>query len=548
MKIKLLLIFLLGCTCFSSLHAQIKYKYLVLLKDKINSPYSVNNPLSYLSQKAIDRRFKQGIKITTNDLPPNPAYIDAIKQTGATVIYKSRWMNAVLVEATETQKNTILSLNSVKSIEFNRPLKQARARTNKDKFTFETVETLNYGDATAQIQLLGADVMHNQGFHGEGILVALLDDGYLNVNTSTCLQHLVQQNKILKVYDFVDNDNSVYEQGGHGTSVLSTMAGFIENQIIGPAFGASFALFRTEDNSSETPLEEANWLFAAEMADSVGADIISSSLGYSTFDNSADDYTPSMMDGKTALSTRAADFAAATGMVVVVSAGNSGDDPSWQIITAPADADSVLAIGAVSRSGVYAFFSSIGNSADGRIKPDVVAVGSGTALCNTSGTTSTSNGTSFSAPLVAGLVAGFWQAFPYLTAQEVIQCIRKSGHQFASPTIQLGYGYANFSRASTAAQSEYSLTAIEPSHDIVSVSILPSNKLEITLKFSNQLINNNLRIGFIEQSSNQIIYQDTFILNTNETTKVISLSTLNPDILLRIEDLTQKKTLKIMRW
>ncbi len=532
----------------SDAFSQTKYKYLVLFNDKNNSPYSVNSPLDFLSQKAIDRRFKQGITIKPTDFPPNPAYISSIQQTGATVIYKSRWMNAALVEASETQKNTILGLPSVKGIEFNRPLKQVRQQSVKDKFAIENTESLNYGDATAQIQLLGADAMHNLGFHGEGMLVALLDDGFLNVNTSACLQHLVQQNKIVKVYDFVDNDNTVYTQGGHGTAVLSTMAGYIENQMISPAFGVSVALFRTEDISSETPLEEANWLFAAEMADSLGADIISSSLGYSTFDNSVDNYTPSMMDGKTALSTRAADLAAATGMVVVISAGNSGNDLSWQIITAPADADSVLAIGAVTRTGEYASFSSIGNSADGRIKPDVVAVGSGTALCNTSGFASTSNGTSFSAPLVAGLVAGFWQANPYLTAQEVTRAIRKSGHQFSSPTIQLGYGYANFSRANTAVLNDFPLTAIEPNADLVSVMVQPSNKANVILKFSNTVINNSLRVSFIDQSTQQIVYQDTFTLLVNQVTKTLSLNTLLPTILLRIEDLTQKKTLKIMRW
>lgn len=544
-KMRLFLLFyIFSVTCF----AQTKYKYLVLLKDKNNSPFSINSPLVYLSQKAIDRRFKQGISIKTSDLPPNPAYISSIQQTGATVIYKSRWMNAVLVEATETQKNTILALPSVKGIEFNRPLKQARQQSVKDKFAVENSESLNYGDATAQIQLLGADVMHNQGFHGEGMLVALLDDGFLNVNTSACLQHLVQQNKIVKVYDFVDNDNTVYSQGGHGTAVLSTMAGYIDNQMISPAFGASVALFRTEDNASETPLEEANWLFAAEMADSLGADIISSSLGYSIFDNSADNYTPAMMNGNTALSTRAADLATERGIVVVISAGNSGNDSSWQIITAPSDADSVLAIGAVTRAGNYASFSSRGNSADGRVKPDVVAVGSNTALCNTSGFASTSNGTSFSAPLVAGLAAGFWQANPYLTAQEVTTAIRRSGHQFSSPTIQLGYGYANFSRANAFAQTELSVSAIQPTTDLVSITILPSDKADVELKFNNSLINNNLRVSFIEQNTKQILYQDTFVLTTNQTTKTISANTITPNILLRIEDLTQKKTLKIMRW
>jgi hypothetical protein len=178
--------------------------------------------------------------------------------------------------------------------------------------------------------------------------------------------------------------------------------------------------------------------------------------------------------------------------------------------------------------------------------PDVVAVGSGTALCNISGSASTSYGTSFSAPLVAGLVAGFWQANPHLTAQEVTYCIRKSGHQFTTPDILLGYGYANFSRANTIAQNELSISAIEPNADLVSIKILPSNKANVEIRFSNSLINNNLRIVFIQQITQQIIYQDTFTLTANQTGKTISFDMLSPDILLRIEDLTQKKTLKIM--
>lgn len=538
---------LLSLLLFGNVSAQTKYKYLLILKDKSNSPFSINSPLVYLSQKAIDRRFKQGIPINISDLPPNPNYILAVKQTGATVIYRSRWMNALLIEATEIQKNAILNLSFVKNIEFNRPLKQARKQAVSDKFAIENTRSLNYGDALAQIQLLGADAMHNLGYHGEGILVALLDDGFLNANTSACLSHLVSNNRIVKVYDFVDNDHSVYSQGGHGTAVLSTMSGYIVNQMISPAFNASVALFRTEDTPTETLLEEANWLFAAEMADSLGADIISSSLGYSTFDNPADNYSPAMMDGKTSLSTRAADLATERGMVVVISAGNAGNS-SWGIITAPADADSVLAVGAVDRAGAYAFFSSRGNSADGRIKPDVVAVGSYTALCNTAGNVSTNSGTSFSAPLVAGLIAGFWQAFPYLTAQEVTKSIRKSGHQFLNPSIHLGFGYANFTRASSVVLNEYPITSIQPNLDLVSVSISPANKSEITFKFSNTLINNSLRISFINQATNQILFQETAILTNSTSSKMVLFDILNPDILLRIEDLSQKKTLKIIRW
>lgn len=546
---KKILLWVLSMMCFSALesHSQTRYKYLVLFKDKISSPFSTTQPLDFLSQRAIDRRFKQGITIKESDLPPNPSYISLVQQTGATIIYKTRWMNGVLIEATETQKNTILGLSCVKGIEFNRALKQVRIRNTFDKFKIEKTADLNYGDATAQIQMLGVNVMHNRGYHAENQLIAVLDDGFYNVNNSACLQHLFTNNRVLKVCDFVDNDNTVYTQGGHGTAVLSTIAGYLDSQMIAPAYEASFALFRTEDGATETRLEEANWLFAAEMADSLGADVINTSLGYSTFDDPSENYTTAQMDGKTALCTRAADLAAERGIVVVISAGNSGNS-SWGIITAPADADSVLAVGAVSRSGLYASFSSRGNTADGRIKPDVVAVGSGTALCNTAGFASTSNGTSFSAPLISGMVAGFWQANPHLTANEVLTCIRKSGHQFSSPTIQLGFGKGNFERADSVAKAEFSLSSISPDNQLVSVEILPSNKSEIKLKFSNSLINNQLRINLINQTSKQIVFQETSVLTHNALSKVISTNELTPDLLLRIEDLTQKKTLKIFRW
>lgn len=530
------------------IHAQVAapaYKYLVVFKDKLNTPYSTDNPLAYLSPKAIERRFLQGIKIQAKDFPPNPNYIQGIKTLGAKVIYQSRWMNAALVEATEIQKNQILALDYVSGIEFGKPLKQARLAKTKNKFD---INTLDYGDALAQIRLLGADSMHVDGFHGEGKLVAVLDDGFLNAHTSTCLQNIFATNRVVKVYDFVDNDANVYAQGGHGTSVLSTMAGYFDTKMIAPGYGVSVALFRTEDGASETKLEEANWLFAAEMADSLGADIITSSLGYSTFDNATDNYTQADMNGKTTIVSRAADWAANCGMVVVISAGNEGND-AWKIITAPADAVNVLAVGAVTRDGNYAYFSSTGNTSDGRIKPDVVAVGSGTALCNTSGQPSTGSGTSFAAPLVAGLVAGFWQANPYLTAKEITYCLRKSGHIANNPTTQLGYGYANYSRAKQVVQNNLKVNAIQPDVYLIMASILPSgDKTELMFKFNDALLQKQIQLTFINQNTKQIIFQEQLQLSTNTLVKTISLNTILPDMLLRIENLSDNETLKIIRW
>ncbi|GAB4015941.1 S8 family serine peptidase [Spirosoma koreense] len=435
-------------------------KYLVLLRDKANSPYSVGKPEQFLSTRSIQRRQKQSIAVQERDFPVNPAYVTQIRQAGATVWFTSRWLNAVLVEANDATIAAVQALPFVKGLEFGRalnavrPIDQPRIKsveaTNSARRAADT--PLDYGTSTNQITQIGVDKMHQQGYHGEGMLIGILDAGFQNANTVSFLKPVFDEKRVLATYDFVAKETSVYEDASHGMEVLSTIAATADKQLYGTAYKASFILLRTEDDPTEKQIEEANWLLGAEYADSAGVDVISSSLGYTEFDNTAASYTYQNLDGKTALCTRAAQIATETGIVVVVAVGNDGSKP-WHYLSVPSDAASVLAIGAVTQTGIQASFSSFGPSADGRIKPDLAARGQGVVIGLATNTIGLGNGTSYATPLVAGLVAGFWQAYPKLTAAQVTEVMRRSGSQFATPNNELGYGIPNFERASTIAQT-----------------------------------------------------------------------------------------------
>ncbi len=447
----LLLLLLCQLTGFG----QATRKYLVLLRDKASTPYSISRPEQFLSQRSILRRQKQNIALLERDLPVNPAYVTQLQQAGAKIWFTSRWLNAVLIETTDATIATVQKLPFVKGLEFGRSLANARASAETNATSANKLnpagplenEPLNYGNSQVQITQLGADKMHQQGYHGEGMLIGVLDAGFLNGDKVSFLKPLFDENRVLATYDFVKKETSVYEDDSHGLSCLSAIAATADKQLYGTAYKASFILLRTEDAGSEKQIEEANWLFGAEFADSAGVDVISSSLGYTQFDDPSTSYTYPNLDGKTALSTRAAQIATETGMVVVVAAGNEGSN-AWRYISAPSDAASVLAIGAVTQTGQRSAFSSIGPSADGRVKPDLAARGQGTIIGSPGGQVVSGNGTSFAAPLVAGLAAGFWQAHPRLTAAQVTEALRRSGSQYANPDTQLGYGIPNFERAS----------------------------------------------------------------------------------------------------
>lgn len=427
-------------------------KYFIYLKDKSGSAYTTNKPDEFLSARSINRRKTQNIQITPRDIPVNQSYLTQISAKGAKIIGKSKWLNAVLISASETQLNEIKKLSFVSSVEGNGDIRGARIGQKSDfNNKFGVQEEYNYGNSLNQIQQLGADKMHKAGYTGKGILIAILDSGFENAINLDVFKHLVSEKKILMTYDFVDQETDVYDDHNHGTSVLSCIAAKSPGKLYGTAPDATVALFRTEDVSSETKIEEVNWLIAAEKADSLGADVINSSLGYYEFDNPKQDYTYADMNGKNTICAKAADFAAGVGIIVVVSAGNEGNT-AWKYISTPADADSVISVGAVDVNGNPAGFSSFGPGATGLVKPEVAARGSQTALAYPNNTIGASSGTSFSSPIMAGFCASLKQAFPTITAMQMRKVIIESASKFETPDTRIGYGIPNYEKATKLAE------------------------------------------------------------------------------------------------
>ncbi len=432
---------------FSLLFVRAQEHAWVYFTDKPNADTYMASPLTMLSQRALDRRAVQHILLDIKDVPIANTYINQINAiNGIEVKAKSKWLNAVHVIGTEEAITNLENLAIVHHVEF-----AANALNNKkpnvQKSKFETLEDYNYGNSLNQVQQIGVDFLHQKDFTGSGMQIAILDAGFPNVDNFSAFERLRDNNQLLGGYNFVDRDTNIYQHNNHGTSVLSTMAGFVDGELVGTAPDAKFYLFITEDVSSETPLEESLWVEAAEKADSLGVNIINSSLGYRDFDEEKYNHTYADMDGNTTFITRGANVAATRGILVVVSAGNSGNSASYKYIGAPADATNVFTIGAVNASGVVTSFSSYGPAFGGKIKPDVLAKGGLATIVNSAGNVSVGNGTSFSSPIMAGAIASFWQAFPYKTNFEIMQLIRESAHLFTTPTAHEGYGIPNFKKA-----------------------------------------------------------------------------------------------------
>lgn len=459
MRFKTNIYFLLLINFFATTNlvtAQTSNKHYIQLTDKNSSPYSITNPSQFLSPKAIQRRITQNITINETDLPVNPSYISQIKNTGATVLYSIKWFNGVVVQVPDTNV-----LNAIRALPFvGSNVTVNIQRSNKP---FEKVEDLppctqknnnlnsvyNYGNSLNQIEMLNGVCMHDAGFNGNGMTIAILDAGFANANTHPTFNDLRTNNQILGTKDFTFlAPMDVYSSSTsiHGTAVLGTMGANTPGQLVGTAPKANYWLIRSEYAPTEYLIEEYNWAVAAEFADSVGADIINSSLGYNQFDNPAQDHTMSQLNGKTSIASKAATMCARKGMIVCNSAGNSGGS-GWPLICFPADADSILTVGGVDASQNLAPFSSTGPTADGRIKPDVVAQAMASVIANSSGGIGTSNGTSFSSPITAGMVACLWQAAPTKTNMEIIKAIKESASLYTTPNNQYGYGIPDFCKA-----------------------------------------------------------------------------------------------------
>ena len=482
MKYFITLIFsMIFITAFSQIAPN---KYYVQFTDKANSPYTLDEPLAFLTQRALDRREKQQIAVAENDLPVNPQYLEQVAAAGATLLFPTKWLNGVTVSTTSQQVlDAIAALPFVQGVRSlpEEPLKQVikektffAAESIGDVYAPKTsplkqTGSFNYGNGFTQINQINGIPLHDAGFRGQGMVIAILDGGFTDVQTHVAFDSLWLNNQILGNKDFTNPGGNVFSESSHGTSVLSTIGANVPGQLIGTAPKASFWLLRSESVSSEHLIEEYNWVSAAEFADSVGVDIINSSLGYIDFDFPQWTHTYPDMDGTTCVATIGADIASDKGILVVNSAGNSGGDSFFPYIGSPADGFKVFSIGAVDGTGARASFSSIGPTYDGRIKPDVMAMGQGTALANGNNNFTYGNGTSFSSPVMAGMTACLWQSNPNFTNTSIREAIKMSGSNATQPNSTFGYGIPDFYQANsfltsidTGEQRETNLMKVAP--------------------------------------------------------------------------------------
>ena len=434
-------------------------KYAVKFTDKNDTVYSLEKPAEFLSQKALDRREKFSIKLEENDLPVPPKYVDSLKNLGFKIQGVSKWLNCAVIicDSTDLEKLKDLSFvdydyvwrkeqdSTLKPAEV-KPQKLERTKIKRKKQNDLSIQ-MHYGKGENQAEMLNVQALHNLGFKGEGMTAALLDAGFYKVDKLNSFKPMIQDKHILGTWDFVDLEESVYEDDNHGMNVLSCITGNEPDYLIGTAPQTEVYLFRTEIGKSENIIEEFLWAMAAEKADSLGVDLIHSSLGYHKFDDPDKSYKYSEMNGNTAISTRAADIAASKGIFVTVSAGNEGDNVKWPWITAPADADSVLTVGAVDKDLKIVYFSSLGPTFDGRIKPDVCAKGYNAAVQGASNHITNSSGTSFSGPIMAGACICLLQAHPKAPIMTVMNAIKASSSQYDSPDSTYGYGIPDFELA-----------------------------------------------------------------------------------------------------
>lgn len=443
-------IFLLAFALFAAgaFAQQDTLKYRISLKDKATTTYSLDRPEDFLSEKAIARRQKQNLPIDSTDLPVCRKYINEICQQGVNIVMTGKWENFVTVSCNDsTLIDRIAALPFVSTTEkvwiAPHPDKPSMATDRDSLINRPTLHPDSiYGLAMNQIQLSNGDKLHDAGFKGEGMTIAVIDAGFHNADKITAMQNI----HVLGTRDFVNPQADIFAESSHGMMVLSCIGMNQPEIMVGTAPAVSFWLLRSEDEYSEHLVEQDYWVAAVEFADSVGVDVLNTSLGYYTFDDKTKDYKYRDLDGRQALMSRQASRVADKGMVLVCSAGNSGMG-SWKKITPPGDAEHVITVGAIDKKMMLAPFSSIGNTADNRIKPDVVAVGLGADVIGTSGNQWKANGTSFSSPIMCGMVTCLWQACPNLTAKEVIQVVRQAGNRFDFPDNIYGYGLPDMWKA-----------------------------------------------------------------------------------------------------
>ena len=423
-------------------------RYAVHYNYKSQAGYSLDVPEDFLLEKAVARRIKEGVAVDSTDLPVSSKYVMQLTPLVKKVQYHSKWLNASVVVATAEQMEEVAALPFVHKTELvARGFYADTYGGKKENLRIPVSFRLKSKKSEAydfQNEILGIPAMHDEGFTGAGVTIAVFDAGFANTFKISGMQHLFEQDRIVATRDFVTpGAKDVFRTDAHGTAALSVMAAYEPDQLVAGAYDANYILCITEDVQSEYRIEEYNWVRAAEFADSLGADIINSSLGYNLFDDADMNYSHEDLDGQTAIITQGAAIAAQKGILVVSSAGNEGNG-SWKTITAPADAEGILAVGSVTSRLERSSFSSTGPTADGRIKPDLAALGSGVTIWRQVEGPGSSSGTSFSSPQVAALAAGLWQARPEWTREQLIERLLASGSNSENPDSELGYGVPNF--------------------------------------------------------------------------------------------------------
>jgi serine protease AprX len=428
----------------------------VFFADKENVEASLADPILIMTQEAIDRKTLQGTPIDERDVPVNENYITQIKNIyGITVRSKSKWMNCIYVIGDQYNIESLLDFSFVTDVEYaDKSLNLFPGGPIENKFALEEASqniNYNYGAAANQIEMLSGDYLHELDYTGEGMIVAVLDAGFPSIDTNPGFQKMRDENRILGTYDFEARIENVNGTSSHGFNTSSDIGGFLQDEFVGTAPQASFYFFVTEYTPSETPVEEAWWVEALERSDSLGVDVVNTSLGYRGYDNPNYDHSYEDLDGQTTFSARGANIAFDKGMILVTSAGNSGNT-DFPTVGTPGDSPGTLTIGAVNSNGNYASFSSIGPTVDGRVKPDLMAQGVSAAVINTGGNVDFSSGTSFSSPIMAGVITCLWQSRPEVPNGYIMQIVRESANLYNNPTDQMGYGIPNFENAYAALQ------------------------------------------------------------------------------------------------
>ncbi len=547
--IKSFLLVILAMLCVMVAFAQYPSRYFIQFTDKNSNGYSITNPSAFLSARAIARRSKQNIGYDLNDLPVTQNYVDSLAAKGAIILNKTKWLNGVTIETTDPSVlNAIHALPFVinTNIPVGRVAKPAHSKdsipanflqreeilntpANNIPQRMESQQRINYGYGFNQIHMINGDFLHANGFMGEGILIAVLDAGFYHADTMQGFDSLRNNNLIIGTKNFVQTiSNNVYTDHYHGTMVLSLMGGNEPGMLVGTAPHASYFLIITEDADHENIIEEYNWASGAEFADSLGADIITTSLGYTTFDHADQDHTYLDMDGKTTPCAKAAKIAATKGILVCAAAGNDGNNSSWNHIGTPADADSIITVGAVDKASVYAAFSSVGPSADGRIKPDVATQGQGTTVMDPlgwgkNGLITNGNGTSFATPILAGAAACLWQANPSKTNMEIRQAIIASASQYGMPDAKLGYGIPNFANAM------YLLNHSDINAENEDITLFP-NPFERTIFFKfNATTDQNITIQLMDATGKVLLRETRAVIGGK--TEMISVPALNNNVM-----------------